>query len=146
MNFARTICLGTILLCGMAAAAFAGDAGKGVSTNTPTIDTNAFRSVFENKGRDPFFPNSSRQALQASADGSGGEQPAVVLVLKGISGSASHRLAIINDRTFGVGDEDEVVTAGGRIRLRCVEIHDEDAVVVIDGSQQKIDLRLPSHF
>jgi len=144
MNLARTICLGIILLNGMEKMAFAADT-KGVSTNAPTVDTNAYRSVFDNKGRDPFFPNSSRQALQASAD-SAGEQPAVVLVLKGVSGSAEHRLAIINDRTFAVGDEDEVVTAAGRIRLRCVEIYDDNAVVVIDGSSEKIDLRLPNHF
>jgi hypothetical protein len=123
----------------------AAETAKTASTNTPTINTNDFKSVFENKGRDPFFPNSSRQALQANAE-NGGDQPAVVLVLKGISGSTSRRLAIINDRTFAVGDEDEVLTAAGRIRIRCVEIRDDAAEVVIDGSPEKIDLRLPTHF
>jgi len=144
MNLSRTICLGVILFGGMKMAAFASETGKVALTNTPAIDTNTYRSVFESKGRDPFFPNSSRQALQANADG--GDQPAVVLVLKGVSGSANHRLAIINDRTFAAGDEDEVLTAAGRIRLRCVEIHDADAVVEINGNPQKVDLRLPNHF
>jgi hypothetical protein len=145
MNSTRTICLGIILLWGTGMAVCAGETGKTASTNAPTINTNDYKSVFENKGRDPFFPNSSRQALQASAE-NGADQPAVVLVLKGVSGSANHRLAIINDQTFAIGDENEVLTAAGRIRIHCVEIRDDAAVVVIDGSPEKIDLRLPTHF
>jgi len=67
------------------------------------------RSVFviptnPKDGRDPFFPNSTRLYETVSA-----AQPHIgdvsSLILKGISGPPDHRLAIINNHTFGVGDE-----------------------------------------
>jgi hypothetical protein len=136
-----------LLLWGVSLAAAATETNKpaGPATNAPAaINPNEYKSIFENKGRDPFFPTSSRSAIQVSADG--GDQPAVVLVLKGISGSASHRLAIINDHTFASGDENEVLTAAGRIRVRCLEIRDDTAVVTILGTPGKIDLKLPARF
>ena len=112
-------------------------------TNAPaTINTNDFKSVFDSKGRDPFFPNSSRQSIEPSESGEG--QPTIVLVVKGFSGFGRHRMAIINDHTFAVGDEGEVLTAGGRIRIRCVEIHDDVAVVTIGNASEKIELRMPA--
>jgi hypothetical protein len=146
------ILLGLTLLGGMGKTVLSADTkvantnSAAASTNAaPVVNTNDFRSIFEEKGRDPFYPNSSRQAIQASADNNG-DAPAVVLVLKGISGTANHRLAIINDRTFASGDEDVVVTAAGRVKIRCLEIHNDMAVVTIGNSPEKIDLRLPSHF
>jgi hypothetical protein len=116
-----------------------------VTTNAPaaTINTNDFRSTFDSNGRDPFFPNSTRQALAPSEGGE--NQPTVVLALKGFSGNANRRFAIINDRTFAAGEESEVVTAGGRIRIRCVEIRADVAVVTVGGGP-KVELRLPSRF
>ncbi|MCX6896622.1 MAG: hypothetical protein NTZ16_14250 [Verrucomicrobia bacterium] len=115
------------------------------ATNAPiaTVNTNDFRSNFDNNGRDPFFPMSSRQAAALSENGE--SQPAIILALKGFSGPAHRRFAIINDHTFAVGEESEVLTAGGRIRVRCVEIRADVAVVTIGGGQ-KIELRLPSRF
>lgn len=115
------------------------------ATNAPApVNTNDFRSIFDSTGRDPFFPNSARQAMESAAGGE--NQPAIVLVLKGFSGPAHRRFAIINDRTFAVGDESEVRTSGGRIRIRCVEIRDTVAVVTIGSNGQRIELRLPSRF
>lgn len=112
------------------------------NTNAPAT-TNDFRSVFESGGRDPFFPRSARQPA-AVADNNE-SQPTVILVLKGFSGSAKRRFAIINDHTFAAGDESEVNTASGRMRIRCHEIRSDVAVVSI-GSGPKIELRLPNRF
>lgn len=116
------------------------------ATNTPppTINTNEFKSIFDPKGRDPFFPKSTRQSVEPSNDGDAA--PTVVLAVKGFSGYGNHRMAIINDHTFMVGEESEVVSAGGRIRIRCVEIRDGVAVVTIGNAPQKIELRIPSRF
>lgn len=108
------------------------------------VSTNDYRSVFDGKGRDPFFPNSIREAAEPTEGGE--SQSATILVLKGISGASSRRFAIINDHTFAVGEESEVITAGGRVRIRCVEIRDNVAVVTIGSGGQKIELRLPSRF
>lgn len=123
----------------------AGHPLNAASTNTPvTVNTNDFRSIFENAGgRDPFFPNSTRQGATVSE--SGESRPAIVLALKGFSGNPGRRMAIINDRTFAVGEENEVLTAGGRVRVRCLEIQADVAIVTIGGGP-KIELRLPPRF
>ena len=131
--------------CASAASLQAASTNQIAATNAPvTVNTNDYHSVFDGKGRDPFFPNSPRQAAEPTEAGE--SQPTVVLVLKGFSGAPSRRFAIINDHTFAVGEESEVPTAGGRIRIRCVEIRDNVAVVTIGSGGQKIELRLPSRF
>jgi len=116
-----------------------------VVTNAPvTLNTNDFKSLFDSKGRDPFYPNSTRQSLEPSEKGE--SAPAIVLTVKGFSGYGNHRMAIINDRTFMVGEESEVISGGGRLRIRCVEIRDDVAVVTIGNAPQKIELRIPSRF
>jgi hypothetical protein len=108
-------------------------------TATPVA---ARRSVFvtpanANEGRDPFFPTSQRPYERARVS-----QPQVVeissLVLKGVSGPPGSRLAIINNRTFALGDEQDLVTAHGRIRIRCVEINDKSVVVESGGQRQEL--------
>jgi hypothetical protein len=97
------------------------------------------RSVFvlpanRNEGRDPFFPTSTRPYENIiSKTPAGGDLTA--LVLKGISGPPDHRLAIINNHTFGVGDEGDIITPHGRIHLRCIEIK-ANLVVVESGGQR----------
>lgn len=107
---------------------------------TPEV---VLRSVFvipanPKEGRDPFFPNSNRLYELAQAD-----QPHVgevtALVLKGISGPPDRRLAIINNRTLGIGDEQDLVTPQGRIHIRCVEI--KDSSVVIESAGQRHELK-----
>jgi hypothetical protein len=57
------------------------------------------------------------------------------LVLQGTSGTPAHRLVIINNVTFGVGDEAEVVTSQGRIRIHCLAITDDATVVEAAGQR-----------
>jgi hypothetical protein len=88
-------------------------------------------------GRDPFFPNSNRPyeiatpAQPRTADVS-------TLVLKGISGPANHRLAIINSHTFGAGDEANVVTPQGPIHIRCIEVRPGSAVIESGGQRHEL--------
>lgn len=103
------------------------------------------RSVFiipanPKEGRDPFFPNSTRpyESMQVVVP------PTHVgdissLVLKGISGPPDNRLAIINNRTMGVGDEQDIATPQGRIHIRCVEIKDDS--VIIESAGQRHELK-----
>ena len=107
-----------------------------VTTNVVT------RSVFilptnRNEGRDPFFPTSTR-LYQTSASKNPVVGDLTSLVLKGISGSPDHRLAIINNHTFGIGDEGDVVTPHSRIHIRCVEIKAKSVVIELGGQRHEL--------
>ena len=96
------------------------------------------------EGRDPFFPKSTRlfhTTVVASPVAAKPQSVQVDLVLKGISGSAGRRLAIINTRTFEVGEEHDLPTASGRVRIRCVEIAGDSVTVQVGGEQRVLRLR-----
>jgi len=95
------------------------------------------------EGRDPFFPRSMRPYAYVA-------QPtqAVVVVtadlrLSGISGSAEHRLAIVNNRTFEVGEEGEVTSGSEKVRIRLLEIRADAVVIqfVSGGTRRELKLR-----
>jgi hypothetical protein len=100
------------------------------------------RSVFiiptnPQEGRDPFYPNSARPYENApAAKKSAGDVTS--LVLRGISGSPDHRLAIINNRTLGIGDEQDMTTPQGRIHIRCVEISTNSVVIESGGQNHEL--------
>ena len=108
----------------------------------PVAPELAPRSVFlipanPQEGRDPFYPNSTRPYENApAAKASMGDVRS--LVLKGISGPPEHRLAIINNRTLGVGDESDLTTPQGRIHIRCVEIKDNSVVIESGGQNHEL--------
>jgi len=64
------------------------------------------------------------------------------LTLKGISGSANRRMAIVNNQTLGVGEQARVKLGDGEVRVRCLEIADTSAIVMVDGESQRRELRL----
>jgi hypothetical protein len=112
----------------------------------PVAETNAppqmTRSIFNQPasprdGRDPFFPNSDRPYRSQVVPGSSAPDVSA-LVIQGILGSPPHQLVIINKVTFGVGDEYEVRTPQGRIRITCLEIHDNSAVIESDGQRHEL--------
>jgi hypothetical protein len=92
------------------------------------------------EGRDPFFPN-ARYLYGGPIVKTRPLPGADLLVLNGISGSADHKLAMINGRTVAEGEEAEVSTASGRVKLRCVEIKGESAVVEVSGERKELHLR-----
>jgi hypothetical protein len=91
-------------------------------------------------GRDPFFPNSTRPyetAIAAVAQPRAGDMSS--LVLKGISGPPDRRLAIINNHTLAIGDEETITTPQGPIHIRCVEIKGNSVVVESGGLQHELN-------
>jgi hypothetical protein len=115
------------------------------STNHPSAEyVSVFEELMPPKGRDPFFPNSHRRdpvpVVTSSPD-----RPASAaseLQLKGIVGAPNHRLAIINDTIFDTGEEDTVHVPGGRVKVKCLEIGEDYAVVMAQGEAQPKRLEL----
>ena len=118
------------------------------ATNTAPAELTVPVSVFhtptspQDPAKDPFFPQSTRLRSKPTVIATTTALPAVVeLELKGISGAADRRLAIINSRTFAVGEEGEVPASNGRARLQVVEIKNDSVVVLLNGEQRVLRLR-----
>jgi len=101
------------------------------------------KSVFvdrPNFGRDPFFPNSPRRGRIV--------QDTVVepmanfnnIVLKGISGTVEKRLAIVNNKTFEVGEEADLRIGGHLTKVKCVEVREKSVVISINGVTRELFL------
>ena len=94
-------------------------------------------------GKDPFFPKSTRRN-QRMPDA---VQVAPIrilssLFLKGISGTKDRRLALINHRTFEVGEEGEFREGNQAIKVRVVEITEKSVFFTVEGSNDRKELRL----
>jgi hypothetical protein len=142
-----TALMGAVLLSGPSSAAEA-RASKGGVTASNAIPTHLTvpQSVFDADlptGRDPFFPNSKRRAVPDSGTS---ETPSEArfpdqVRLSGVSGTPDSRLAIINHRTFAVG-ETNLIRAGGRsFAVRVEAIKETSAVITINGITREIHLR-----
>ena len=144
------------------ALANAGSTVFAAATNAPAVAAGPFvvqppfvapavpESVFvapknQSEGRDPFFPKSDRPYLQYNPQPTKvvvTPKPQADLALKGMSGTPEQPLAIINNATFSVGEEGDVMTKAGKMSIRCEEIRPEDgAVVVAVGGERRV-LRL----
>ncbi len=60
---------------------------------------------------------------------------------EGNLGAVGHRLAIINNATFAVGEEGEVAVNSGHIRVICKEIKDDSVLVLVNGQERNLRLR-----
>lgn len=103
------------------------------------------RSVFvmptsPREGRDPFYPESTR-AYEENAPKLG-NNPGLSkpLFVKGISFEGGHAMVIINNHTFALGDEGDVLTTGGRAHLRLLEIRKDVVVVEENGSRHELNI------
>jgi hypothetical protein len=93
------------------------------------------------EGRDPFFPNSFHGAASTALTQTP-SAAAEALVLNGIGGTPDHKLAMINGRTMAEGETNEINTVAGRVRIHCIEIKGESAVVeVVGGERRELHLR-----
>ena len=102
------------------------------------------RSVFTipasiREGRDPFFPESTRPfEAAAAASRASDATEASALKVPGFSFTNGKRMVIINNHTFAVGDEGDVLTAGGRAHIRCLEIRNDAAIIEVNGRRREL--------
>lgn len=131
------------LLAAMLAAVLPATAEPPVAAPAPSV-MQVPRSIFtipasSKEGRDPFFPASLRPYAAVLVPG-GNTGDLSTLVMQGVLGVPPHQLVIINNVTFGVGDDAEVRTPqGGRIRIHCVEIKGNSAVVEANGVEHTLN-------
>jgi hypothetical protein len=96
------------------------------------------------EGKDPFFPLSTRLFSVPVVVTTNVHSTAPVIIdlkLNGISGTADHRLAIINNHTFGADEEGVVSTPSGRVSIRCLEIKPDSVRVLVNGQERILRLR-----
>lgn len=132
--------------CGGCVALLAADNAP-VTTNQPPSKPIPARSVFvdDPKGKDPFFPNSTRRFAKSAE--------VVRPVLKagpqsvrlgGIVVDQERPVALINNVGFMAGEEKKVRVPGGReqFTLRCVEIRQNSVIVTIDGGEKQFEIHM----
>ena len=117
----------------------------GSDTNAPARPASVFADDLQ--GKDPFFPDSVRR-LQTIAHSSGTNSATRALtittrlILKGISGSKTQPMALINNSTFSEGEAGEVRSGAQYVKIRCREIRDRSVLVEIDGTGEVRELKL----
>jgi hypothetical protein len=90
------------------------------------------------EGVNPFFPNSRLTPDPLPVKPTTQE---VIFVLNGIT-SPPKRTAMINGRTFEVGEEGEVrLTGGAKALIKCTEIGDSKAIILYNGQRRELRLR-----
>lgn len=92
------------------------------------------------EGRDPFFPTSDRlfAAKTQSTVRKTSTSAAPTVVLNGFSSAAGRPLAMINGYTFGEGEEAQVNTPSGRVRVHCIEITGQRVVLEVNGERREL--------
>lgn len=93
-----------------------------------------------NEGRDPFYPSSTRVIAMSQPVQKKSAGPAT-LELKGISGTADRPLAIINNQTMAVGEELNVTTPQGRVKVMCLAIQGTKVRIKAQGQTRELLLR-----
>jgi len=117
-------------------------------TNSVPAELQIPKSVFlipatPQEGKDPFFPRSMRLFASGVVVKTNVQPaaPSIELRLNGISGTADHHLAIINNQTFEANEEGEVPTNSGHAHIRCLEIKADSVLVQVGGEQRALHLR-----
>lgn len=101
------------------------------------------KSVFvdrPNFGRDPFFPTSTRRGRMVETNRVEPVANFNNIVLKGTSGTPEKRLAIINNKTFEVGEEGDLRVGGQPMKVKCVEIREKSIVISLNGVTKELFL------
>jgi len=112
-------------------------------TNHPSTDNlSVFLDLMPPKGRDPFFPNSHRRDPAAPLPTVVAKPPPeIALLLQGLSGPPNNRVAIIGGgikaAILQVGESGTVRLPGGSVHLKCTEIGEDYAVVLVNGEKEK---------
>ena len=64
------------------------------------------------------------------------------LTLRGVSGAGRGRLALINDRSFGINESGKVRVGQTNVVVRCLEIRDGSVIIEVAGSPDRQELSL----
>ena len=93
------------------------------------------------EGRDPFFPNSTH-VYGSNVDAK--TAPSLSdLVLHTILGTPPHVFALINNHTFGPGEDGDVATKSGqRLHIRCLRIDAAAGTTTIEAGDTIEELHL----
>ena len=81
-------------------------------------------------------PSSTRPATEVVPIGVGPTPVPDTLMLIGISGAGSRRLALINDRVFIANETGELRVGKTNVVVHCVEIRDGFVLIEVVGSQE----------
>jgi hypothetical protein len=101
-----------------------------------------------NKGKDPFFPDSTRRLAAAPQPAPNTNSPAPVvatplaLSLKGISGTKGQRLALVNNTTLAVGESTEIRAAGQQVKIMLREIRERSVLIEVVATGEVKELKL----
>jgi len=116
------------------------DTAKAAGAATPTNSLDAYISVFEDlpppKGKDPFFPNSHRRDQKVEAVAVANVPVAPTLVLKAVIRGSHHSQAVINNEILEVGEEQPVRVPNGKVKVKCLEIGKNYAVIQVEGESE----------
>ncbi len=142
------ITLPTTLVLMAAALLVGATASASNNTNAVVIPLSSFTDE-ATKGKDPFFPESTRrtsviaQAAPSSTNAAPALHSSVSFSLKGISGAKGQRLALVNNTTLAVGESADVRSAGQAVKILLREIRDRSVLIEIvpTGELKEIKLR-----
>jgi hypothetical protein len=108
-------------------------------SKTPTPQSVFVIPASPKEGRNPFFPRSKVDAPVVPQRTDVIETAS--FVLNGIT-SPPKRTAMINGRTFEVGEVGEVkFPNGAKISIQCVEIRDDAAIIVVGTQRRELRMR-----
>jgi hypothetical protein len=115
------------------------------------VTASQFRSYFDdskppdNKGRDPFFPNSTRRTPK-SVQPQNVDQPVhvdPVIKLQGVMGGPGRWLAAFNNNyILKEGEEADVKVPAGKVHIRVIEIGEDYAIITVEGEpgQKRLEI------
>jgi hypothetical protein len=115
-----------------------------VATGTNSVDSPIPQAVFDitsSPVKDPFFPRSTRLAVHtAAATNSAPTINSSAFSLKGLSGPPDQRLALINNRTVASGEDAEITTSSGKVKIHCVQVKENSVVIRVENEPEPIEL------
>lgn len=144
-----TIVLSLALVALSAATAYSAPSAKTAPAKPAEVEPPVPQSVFtipatSGVARDPFYPSRIIQAEVAkpTTNAAAARMSSLgCLVLKGLSGTPSNPLAMVNGRTMARGEDAEIVTDCGRLLVHCVDITTNSAIVEVGGERRELRLR-----
>lgn len=116
---------------------------KPTNAPAPAVALVIPQSVFVSnpqKGRNPFFPNSTRDPKKPDSVPTSPRFPEGIR-LGGVSGFPARPLAIINGVTFAPGETGEVKIDGRRVTVRVDAVKEHSVLMTINGITEEKTLR-----